>query len=227
MVEKLMAEWWTYTISDFLLFSPRTYYRLLGLYNRSLWPAHVAALAAGMWSLVLLRQNALKASTWIMSIMALAWAWVAWGFHFERYATINWSAVYAAIAFAVEAVLLAGAALSGWLVLSWPRVPLHWLGLALYSFALLFYPLLAVIFGRGWSQSEVFGLAPDPTVLATLSLLLTGTRAALLLVTLPLLWCVISSLTLYAMGAPEAWIMSAATALVVFAMGFRMALNSD
>jgi hypothetical protein len=221
-----MAEWWTYAISDFLLFSPRTYYRLLSLYNRSVWPSHVAVLAAGLCSLVLLRQ-APKATKWIMMILALAWAWVAWAFHFERYATINWSAVYAGIAFAVEAALLAGAALSGWLVLSWPRVPLHWLGLALYVFALLFYPLLAVILGRGWSQSEVFGLAPDPTVLATLGLLLTGTRAALLLMPIPLLWSVITSLTLYAMDAPEAWIMGAATALAVFATGYRMALKSD
>lgn len=214
-----MPEWWTYTITDFLLFSSRTYYRMFGLYNRSLWPAHVVALAAGLLSLVLLRRGTPKASTWIMLIMAFAWAWVAWAFHIERYATINWSAVYAGIAFAAEAVLLAGTALSGWLVLTWPRVPLHWLGLALYVFALLFYPLLAVMFGRGWSQSEVFGIAPDPTVLATLGLLLTGTRPACLLVLLPLLWCLIASLTLYAMGAPEAWIMGAAAALVIFATG--------
>ena len=28
-----MSEWWTYRLSNFLLFSPRTYYRLFELYN--------------------------------------------------------------------------------------------------------------------------------------------------------------------------------------------------
>ncbi len=36
-----MSEWWTYTLSDFLLFSARTYYRLFELYNRDVWPAQL------------------------------------------------------------------------------------------------------------------------------------------------------------------------------------------
>ena len=42
-----MAEWWTYTLSDFLLFSPRTYRRLFELYNADIWPAQLVALALG------------------------------------------------------------------------------------------------------------------------------------------------------------------------------------
>ena len=33
-----MSEWWTYHLSDFLLFAPRTYYRLFELYNAAIWP---------------------------------------------------------------------------------------------------------------------------------------------------------------------------------------------
>ena len=43
-----MSEWWTYRPSDFLLFSPRTYYRLFELYNAEVWPGHVLALALGL-----------------------------------------------------------------------------------------------------------------------------------------------------------------------------------
>ena len=42
-----MSEWWTYHLSDFLLFSPRTYYRLFELYNAAIWPAQIVALGAG------------------------------------------------------------------------------------------------------------------------------------------------------------------------------------
>ena len=39
----LMSEWWTYTLGDFLLFSPRTYYRLA----RALQPGDLAGAARG------------------------------------------------------------------------------------------------------------------------------------------------------------------------------------
>ena len=42
-----MPEWWTYSLSDFLLFSPRTYYRLFELYNAAVWPGQVLAVAVG------------------------------------------------------------------------------------------------------------------------------------------------------------------------------------
>ena len=44
----LMSEWWTYSLSDFLLFSPRTYYRLFELYNADIWPAQIVSLALGV-----------------------------------------------------------------------------------------------------------------------------------------------------------------------------------
>jgi len=43
-----MSEWWTYSLSDFLLFSPRTYYRLFELYNVAIWPLQIVGLALGV-----------------------------------------------------------------------------------------------------------------------------------------------------------------------------------
>ena len=43
-----MSEWWTYSLSDFLMFSARSYWRLTELYNRDVWPAQLVALAAGV-----------------------------------------------------------------------------------------------------------------------------------------------------------------------------------
>ena len=42
-----MSEWWTYSLSDFLLFSPRTYYRLFELYNLAIWPTQPRDGSAG------------------------------------------------------------------------------------------------------------------------------------------------------------------------------------
>jgi hypothetical protein len=49
-----MSEWWTYRPHDFLLFAPRTYYRLFDLYNEAVWPLHIAAAAIGLAVLALL-----------------------------------------------------------------------------------------------------------------------------------------------------------------------------
>ena len=43
-----MSEWWTYGLSDFLMFSPRTWWRLAEQYHRSLWPVQWVGLAASM-----------------------------------------------------------------------------------------------------------------------------------------------------------------------------------
>jgi hypothetical protein len=74
--------------------------------------------------------------------------------------------------------------------------------------------LLAPLQGRGWASSEVFGIAPDPTAIATLGLLLLARGRLLpLLLPIPVLWCLLSGVTLRTMGEPQAWALHAALAL--------------
>src|SRR5688572_19350147 len=102
-----MSEWWTYSLSDFLLFAPRTYYRLFELYNAAIWPAQIVALALGGAILLLL---AWRGPVWrgrvVAALLALCWLWIGWAFLLERYARINWAAEYLALGFALEALLL-------------------------------------------------------------------------------------------------------------------------
>ena len=66
--------------------------------------------------------------------------------------------------------------------------------------------MLAPLQGRGWTLSEVFGIAPDPTAMSTLGvLLLARGRFLPLLLPIPVLWCLQSGLTLQTMGEPQAW----------------------
>ena len=102
-----MSEWWTYRLSNFLLFSPRTYYRLFELYNAAIWPAQIAAAAIGLAILLApaFAPNGTR-SRLARGILAACWLWIAIAFHANRYATINWAAVYFAWAFGLEAALL-------------------------------------------------------------------------------------------------------------------------
>ena len=78
--------------------------------------------------------------------------------------------------------------------------------------------MLAPLQGRGWASSEVFGIAPDPTVIATLGLLLLARGRLLpLLLPIPVLWCLLSGITLRAMGEPQAWVLHAALTLTAAA----------
>jgi hypothetical protein len=211
-----MSEWWTYGLSDFLLFSPRTYYRLFELYNEAVFPAQVVGVALGIALLVLLRRPGPFPGRLAGAILAAAWLWVAIAFHAMRYATINWAAVFFAAAFAVEAAGLAAALFTNFRMFRRGAV-----GLGLIALAVA-YPLAAPLFGRPWTQAEFFGLAPDPTVVATLgALLLTRGWLRWALAVVPLAWCAVGGATLWTMDARDAWLLPLAGAVFIGAALFE------
>jgi hypothetical protein len=186
-----MSEWWTYRPEDFLLFSPRVYWRMFELHNAALWPLQVLALAAGLIVILIVAWRPRSSARWLALLLAILWIFVGWSFLWNRYAAINWAAAYVAPAFAVEGVLLlvSGPLLNG---LAFDR--------------------------RGLASSEVFGIAPDPTAIATLGLLLLARGELLpLLLPIPVLWCLLSGITLRTMGEPQAWALHAALALAAAA----------
>ena len=75
-----MAEWWTYALSDFLLFSPRTYYRLFELYNAAVWPEQVLAAAAGLAIAAMLRKPRPWQGRVVAGLLAACWLWIAWAY---------------------------------------------------------------------------------------------------------------------------------------------------
>ncbi len=212
-----MSEWWTYTLQDFLLFSPRTYYRLFELYNRDVWPAQILTLGAGVAILPLLRRGGAGPGRVIAAILAGCWLWVAWGFHFQRYATINWAATCFAAAFAVQALLLISTGvLRGRLEFGAADSAVGRAGLGIVLFALVVQPLIGPLVGRDWVQAETFGVAPDPTALATLGiLLLAANRVRWELLLVPMSWCAVTGATLWAMGAPDALMLPVAALLTL------------
>ena len=153
----------------------------------------------------------------------MLWAWVGWSFVWERYATINWTAAYAAPLFAIEALLLLIAGRRSTGCRSSREARAAWAESLLVALA-LGYPLLAPLFGRPWHGAEVFGIAPDPTAIATLGFLLMARgRSTLLLYPIPLLWCLVSGLTLWAMADAQAWILALALAILPLAHAFAKA----
>jgi len=219
-----MSEWWTYRPSDFLLFSPRTYRRLFELYNAELWPAQGLTIGLGLVLWLALWHGRAWAPRAACGLLGAAWLWVAWAFHWQRFASINWAATWYAAAFALQGALLWAVAAAGTgdrKVAA--RGCTRAVGLALLLLALILAPALGALLGRPWPQTEVFGLAPDPTALGTLGLLLLLPARRppglprWLLWPIPLLWCLVTGTTLATMHAADAALLPAAALLAVAA----------
>jgi uncharacterized protein DUF6064 len=215
-----MSEWWTYTPTDFLLFSPRTYYRLFELYNADVWPLQIVALALGVAMLVAIARGAAWSGRAVAALLAAFWLFVTWAYLLERFDTINWAARYYAVGFVIQAALLA------WTAVIRDRLSFATdtiggrIGLGLFFYALVIHPLIALLAGRPWTQAEIFGLAPDPTAIATLGILLAAGRPRWHLLSLPLLWCIVSGLTLWTMESPEAFVAPTTAVLAVLTAMF-------
>jgi hypothetical protein len=204
-----MSEWWTYSLEDFLLFSPRVYWRMFELHNAAVWPLHVVALLLGAAILVWVVRPRPWSDRAIAVILGVAWIWVGWAFLWNRYSGINWAVAYVVPAFAAEALLLIWiGGLAGRLHFRARRTTSGVVGLVLILYALILHPFVAKLAGRSFAAAEVFGIAPDPTAIATLGLLAVASVSGPVwpLLVVPLAWCLVSGATLYALRTPEAWI---------------------
>lgn len=197
-----MSEWWTYRLTSFLLFSPRTYRRLFELYNLAIWPAQLVGAAIGLAIVALLIGKRGHRDRIIAGLLAACWLWIAWAFLYQRYAQINWVATWFAAAFAFEALLLVGLGVfAGRIVFSASRGTVFWIATALLAISVVAYPLLAPLAGRPWTTAETFGVTPDPTAIGTLAtLVLVRGRIRWLLLVVPLLWCAVAALTRWALA---------------------------
>lgn len=203
-----MPEWLTYRLSDFLLFSPRTYYRMFELYHEQIWPIHLVVLGSVVAVVVLVHRGDERRGRAIAGLLAVSWLWVAIAFHLHRYATINWAAKYFAVLFVIQGLLLVWhGVVRGRLRFGLLREPAAYLAVGLLLVALVLEPIAGRLTGRAWPQVEIFGVTPDPTAVATLALLaLSVPRAPRVLLVIPVTWCAIGGATLWALGSAEAWI---------------------
>lgn len=165
-------------------------------------------------------RKSMRAAALATACLALAWAWIGWAFHLQRHAAINWIAPAFAAAFFVQTLLLT---VRAWRLRQEASGPAAGKGKAsarrqLVAHLLLaltiLYPLIGLLLGRPASQSEFAGAAPDPTAIATLTMLLFVPASRWLWV-IPVAWLALSSSTLLLLDAADALVPAAAAALAI------------
>lgn len=219
-----MDEWWTYQIEDLILFSSHTYYRLIELYNVSVWPLQLAAILLGIIILVLTWRRPHWHGKAVSLILALGFLLVAMAFHWQRFANIHWVAIYFALAFAIQAGLLLWAGVvKNKLVIKTDYSETQFIGFGILGFALFIQPFVMMLAGHHWKQAELFALMPDPTVTATIGiLLLTDIRKHWWLLIIPLLWCLVSAATLWALNSVNAFVVLTIGLISLFDLSWKM-----
>ncbi|MCS4307245.1 hypothetical protein M2404_001572 [Rheinheimera pacifica] len=230
-----MTSWASYQLQDFIPFSADVYFRLLERLSESWWPLHILSLLLGVAMLVLALK---KRARLVWLLMAPVWVFVGWVFFMQHYAQLNWAGHYVGYAFWVQAILLLWLALAGLgrrevpaakmciVAGSRPAIIVVRLGIAIglgiAVTGLLALPLMAPLSRDGWWQAQVFGIHADPTTITMLGLaliLLRGWRLWLVAF-IPLLWLLLSGLTLWVLQAAEAWLLFAV--LVVSLVGIAV-----
>ncbi|MCK7595948.1 DUF6064 family protein [Microbulbifer sp. CAU 1566] len=213
-----MGDWATYQLQDFIPFDADVYFRLLARMGEHFWPLQLATLALGIVALILAVAGRGRVA---LALVAPLWAFIGVAFFAQRYAALNWAGGTFCWAWLLQCLLLLLAAVTGRGIA--PSAPLFSVpgssatgsiatgssasvqaGLLVSGCGLVGYPLLAVALGSGWSQGEAFGLHPDPTAVVTLGILLMVARGPWLwaLTLVPLLWLLVSGVTLKVLGSP-------------------------
>jgi hypothetical protein len=187
-----MGDWLSYSITDFIPFSRDSYLQLAVRYNARFTPAVLVGQMLGIAVLLLLW----RANAWRLRLalagFALSWLWIGWAYQIETLAPLLWAGDLLGMVFALQGGLLLAAA---FLPFPGDEPPLmqRRAGFLLLFLAILVTPPIGLLADRDWSGLAWFGSAPDPTVVATLALAaLLPARLLLLLIPVPLLWCLFS-----------------------------------
>ncbi len=197
-----------------LPFTPEVYFRLIAQYNAEIWPGQIVVYALGALTVLLV---VLWPRAWVgrfvAAFLAFCWLWIGAVWHLQHYATIVWAAWGFAALFCVQGVLFAraGASRRKPVQFGFRAGPAGWAGLILMLFGLAGYPLVAVLAGPHWPGIPLFGVAPGPTTIFTLGLLLLAEQGPpRQLIVLPVLWSLVQGATALLMAFPADLVVPAA-----------------
>jgi Family of unknown function (DUF6064) len=203
-----------FTIEEFL--------GVFAAYNAAIWPLQIIAYLAGILTVVSLWQKRLRANWMVPIVLALLWACIGIGYHFMYFSTINPLAKGFAVFFVAQSILFAYAAMSAKkLQFVVERNVRSTAGIALIVYALLIYPILGIIAGHGLMAGPMFGVAPCPTTIFTIGMLLLARgKWVSWLSVIPVLWSLVGLAAALQLGIPEDLGLPIAALLLVLALVF-------
>jgi len=205
-------------------FSAAAFFDLFARYNEAIWPLQIIACLAGLLVLVLLFRPSRLSTIIITSVLAAMWAVNGIGYHWTFFAGINPVAPVFAALFVGQAILLLAAPwLFSGLAFAVRRDAQSLAGLAMIFFAAVIYPLWGAWAGHGYPATPLLGVAPCPTTIFTVGVLLLGSwRSVRWLLIIPAIWSLIGGSAAILLQVPQdAGLLATLTILLALAIRRR------
>jgi hypothetical protein len=187
---------------------PFTIEQFLGVfvaYNAAIWPTQIVAYVVGVIAVAAVWSRQPASSRVIPSVLALMWAMNGIGYHYLFFAEINPAAKLFAGFFVVQAILfVANAVVANHIRFEIGRNFRSIAGAAFIIYAMLIYPVLGLWAGHGLIAGPMFGVAPCPTTIFTIGMLLLARgRWIAWLSIIPFLWSLVGLAAALQLGIPE------------------------
>ncbi|MFP3921236.1 MAG: DUF6064 family protein [Dichotomicrobium sp.] len=188
-----------------LPFTSEQFFAVFAAYNAAIWPAQIIAYALGVAAVISLLVRWKHAAAFALGVLAVLWAWNGVAYHFYHFAVINIAAYLFSALFLAQAGLLAAAAFPGERIrVEAPRVGYAVAAWALMLYALVIYELLGHLAGHGSLEGPLFGVAPCPTTIFTIAvLLLLRGNGVFALSIIPFAWAIVGTSTAIVLSVPE------------------------
>ena len=200
-------------------FSEEQFLQNFSRYNHSIWPVQLAAilvcLGLAVWSL----SKAGAPARIVLASLSGLWLWNGIAYHWLSFSAINPVARVFGALFVAQALVFAYSAVKQRASF---RAVADWrsrLGFMIALYAIVFYPLVGLASGHVFPSAPVLGVAPCPTTIFTLGILLMG-RPALSrwIYLIPLIWVAIGSSAAMILGMREDYGLAVAGLLALLAL---------
>ena len=206
-----------------LPFTQEAFLEIFAAYNSLLWPAQFAGYGFGLAALFALWSQDVRFQRIACGSLAAMWLWTGLFYHLIFFVRINPAAWLFGLVFLIEGAMLVAAARRPEALRLHRRDDLRgWIGAGLIVYALVIYPVAAVLTGHLWPRMPTFGITPCPVTLFTIGLFLFG-RVPLSLWIIPLLWSLVGGAAATMLEMREDWVLllSGPLALLALAISSR------
>lgn len=187
-------------------FTAEQFFAVFAAYNAAIWPLQIVAYGLGVVATFACLSLRGPLSNWvILTVLTVMWAFNGIGYHFLFFAEINPIAKAFAGIFLLQSILFAVSVMvPNALRFEVGLNSRSAAGLSFIVYALLIYELLGIWAGHGLMAGPMFGVAPCPTTIFTIGMLLMARgRWVVWLSIIPILWSLAGLAAAVQLGVPE------------------------
>ncbi len=188
-----------------LPFSQTQFLEVFAAYNAAIWPLQIATLLLGVLAIVLVFSACRWSDRIISAVLALLWALMGIGYHWLYFSTVNPAAwIFGGLFMLAASVFLIEGTIRDSIRFR-PRTGISgWVATVLIVYGIAVYPATSLLVTHPYPQTPLFGVAPCPTTIFTLGMLLLAKHPTpFFLAALPIIWSLIGASAAILLDVPQ------------------------